>query len=577
MIADRFRTDVLSLLTQVPLLAGVDVGSLLAQPPRPEQGDYALPCFSLAKALRRAPQQIAAQVAAEATPLLGGHPSIARLEAAGPFVNVFVDPLARSAYALETIGREGERYGDSDEGAGRAVVVDFSSPNIAKPFGIGHLRSTVIGSAICNLYRSQGFRPVGVNHLGDWGKQFGMLMTALEDQPDGRAELEAAADPVDYLFRLYVDIHQRAEKDPQIEVRARGWFLRLEQGDPEARSLWERCVTVSLAEFDRIYELLGVRHNIERVWGESHYEGEPMARVVRELSEKALLQESDDAQVVFLSDDMPPCLILKSDGSTLYATRDLAAAIYRQEAFDAWRLVYVVGAPQALHFRQVFEVLGRMGYSWASNCVHVPFGLIRFPDGAMSTRKGKVILLKDVLDRAIQMVREILAERDYPEAEKETIARQVGIGAIVFADLSAGRIKDWEFRWDELLNFNGRTGPYLQYTHTRLGSVIAKYGPSLPETWDPAELGDPEAQALIKALLRFPAVVSLATEQHEPSLVSRYLLDLAEANNTFYNARRIVDAEAPATSAARVTLVAAVRQVLGNGLSLLGIPLPERM
>ena len=575
MIADRFRSDVLALLRALPGLANVDFEPLLAIPPRPEQGDYALPTFSLARTLRRAPALIAGGLAAEANERLGDFPALARVEAAGPFVNVFVEPTVRARQTLAEVHERAERYGDSDAGAGRVVAIDFSSPNIAKPFGIGHLRSTVIGSALCNLYRSQGYTPAGINHIGDWGKQFGMLMVALEQE--GLQRLEQADDKVDYLFRLYVDVHRRADEDPQVEEQARGWFRRLEQGDASAREMWQRCVGASLEEFDRIYELLGVSHNFDRVWGESHYEGAPMDRVVQELRDAELLVESNDAHVVFLGEDQPPCLILKSDGATLYATRDLAAAIYRKEAFDAWRLVYVVGVPQSLHFGQVFEVLRRMGYGWADNCVHVPFGLIRFPDGAMSTRRGRVVLLKDVLARAAAMAAEIMAERGYAADEMALIAEQVGIGAVIFADLSAGRIKDWEFRWEELLNFNGRTGPYLQYTHARLASLLRKHGGPVPERFDGACLADPAAQAVLRTIGRFPATLGAALEQHEPALVARYLLDLAETLNTFYNAHRILDAPEPGARGARVALVAAVRQVLANGLRLLGIPIPERM
>jgi len=574
MIADRFRSDVLELLRSLPSLQSVDLDPLLKIPPRPEQGDYALPAFTLARTLRRAPAQIAKDLAAEAAERLEAWPTLGKVEAAGPFLNVFVDPVVRAERTVCAVLKEGEGYGQSTQGQGRVVVIDFSSPNIAKPFGIGHLRSTVIGSALCNLYRSQGYRPVGVNHIGDWGKQFGMLMVALE--AEGLQRLDEATDKVDYLFRLYVEVHRQAESDPSVEEQARAWFRRLEQGDAAARAMWERCVAASLDEFERIYRQLGVSGNFDRVWGESHYEGAPMERVVDELRSADLLQSSDDAQVVFLGDDQPPCLILKSDGATLYATRDLAAAIHRKEAFEAWRLVYVVGTPQSLHFRQVFDVLGRMGYSWADNCVHVPFGLIRFPDGAMSTRRGKVVLLKDVLDRAAALASEIMAERGYSEEERALIAEQVGIGAVIFADLSAGRIKDWEFRWDELLNFNGRTGPYLQYTHARLSSLLRKHAGPVPETFEGEALGDTASQALLRAVGRFPATVAAALEQHEPSQVARYLLDLAEALNTFYNSNRVLDAPEPARSA-RVALVAAVRQVLANGLRLLGIPIPERM
>jgi len=577
MICDAFRQTALQLLGELPSLQGLDLDLLLVTPPRPEQGDYALPTFALAKPLRRAPAAIASEVAEQARQRLAAYPAIAGVEAVGPFVNLTIDPTVRARQTLATIAAQGERYGCSDAGQGRVVAIDFSSPNIAKPFGIGHLRSTVIGSALCNLYRSQGYQPHGVNHVGDWGKQVGMLMVALSERADGLGELERAEDPISFLLELYVGVNQRAAQEPQVEQRARDWFVALERGDAAARTMWQRCVSVSMQEFERIYDLLGVRANLTHVWGESHYEGEPLQRVIRELEQRGLLVESEDARVVFLDGDLPPCLILKKDGATLYATRDLAAAIYRQETLAAWRLVYVVGAPPALHFRQVFQVLDKLGYAWADNCLHVPFGHIRLPEGAMSTRKGNIILLDEVLRRAIALVDGIVSVRDYPAEEREAIARAVGIGAVIFADLSGSRQRDWEFRWEDLLNFSGRTGPYLQYTQARLGSVLRKYGQEVPTSFDPARLADPEAQAVLRQLGLFPAVVAAALEAHEPSVVSRYLLDLAEAQNSFYNAQRILDAEQPETSAARIALIAAVRTVLVNGLKLLGIPVPPRM
>ena len=556
------------------------VASALSPAKSAAHGDFAFPSFVLAKTLRKPPPAIAAELATAANARLGEGTVIQRVEAAGPFVNVFVAPEARARLTLEAIHAQGEGYGCSDAGGGQAVCVDFSSPNIAKPFGIGHLRSTVIGNAICNLYRACGWRPVGINHLGDWGKQFGMLMVALTEQ-GGEAELEqAAADggvggAMAKLYELYVRIHNDVEGDPGIEARAKDWFLRLEAGDADARRLWERCKEVSLAEFRRVYARLGMSESFEHWWGESHYEGEPMARVVRELDGGGLLAESDDARVVFLEEEeLPPCLIVKADGATLYATRDLAGAIFRQEAESAARLVYVVGAEQTLHFRQIFRVLAKMGYPWAGECLHVPFGRIQ----GMSTRKGTMVLLDEVLGEAVARVARIVADRDYPEEERARIAEQVGVGAIIFADLSNQRIKDWDFDWGQLLNFNGRTGPYLQYGYVRTGGVLEKWGrPVAPEGVDWSKLCDDDAANLLRRLSAFPGVVARACEDHEPSVVSRYLLDLAEDNNRFYNARRVVDPDDPATSAARALLVQGVRTVLGNGLRLLGVALPERM
>ena len=541
---------------------------------RPEQGDFAFPCFVLSKTLRQPPAAIAGSLAeAVARRLQPGGP-LARAEASGPYCNVFVDPHARARLTLTGVFEAGPAWGTSDAGAGRSVTVDFSSPNVAKPFGIGHLRSTVIGNAICNLYRATGWRPVGINHLGDWGRQFGMLMVSLAER-DGLRSLDAAAEPMAELYRQYVAIHAAAEDEPEVAGRAREWFLRLERGDGDARALWQRCVDVSLAEFRKVYERLGVGGNLSRWWGESHYEGEPMARVVRELEAAGLLVESDGARVVFLEEEgLPPCLVVKGDGATLYATRDIASAVYRQEHEDAARLVYVVGAAQATHFQQVFAVLRRLGYAWAEACVHVPFGLIQ----GMSTRRGTMVLLDDVLEEAVRRVSTIVADRDYPDDEKAVIAEQVGVGAVVFADLANQRMRDWEFDWEQLLAFQGRTGPYLQYTAVRTASVLERYGEEIDvEGIDWARLSDPEARDVVRRLGAFPDVVARACDEHEPSAVGRYLLDLAESNNRFYNARRVVDPGDPETSRARALLVHAVRTVLVNGLTLLGVPVPGRM
>jgi len=572
-----FRQQALDVLVgalgdELPDEATVD--RALVPSAKPEQGDYAFPCFVLARALRRPPPAIAQDLAAAVAERLTPGGPIARVEALGPYCNLFVDSETRARITLSSLLEAEAGFGCSDEGAGRAVTVDFSSPNVAKPFGIGHLRSTVIGNAVCNLYRATGWRPVGINHLGDWGRQFGMLMVSLADR-EGEASLDTADAPMSELYRQYVAIHAAAKDEPEIEDRAREWFRRLEQGDAEARRLWQRCVDVSLAEFRRTYARLGVGDNLVHWWGESHYEGEPMARVVRELRSSSLLEESEGAQVVFLEDEkLPPCLILKGDGATLYATRDLASAIYRQESTGAVRLVYVVGAAQATHFRQLFSVLRRLGYPWAAECVHVPFGLIQ----GMSTRRGTMVLLDDVLDEAVRRVRAIVDDREYADEEKARIAEQVGLGAVVFADLANQRTRDWEFDWEQLLNFQGRTGPYLQYTTVRMASILERYGQTVSaEGIDWSALCDAEAADLVRRLATFPQVVARACQEHEPSIVSRFLLDLAESNNRFYNARKVIDPAEPDTTRARALLVHAVRAVLVNGLTLLGVPIPERM
>ncbi len=583
-------------------------------------GDVALPLFRWAKALKKAPAAIATNLAQELNqfPALAGTDQgaaddhsehIAKIEAAGPYLNATFNNKTFAQQVLSEIIDRGEKYGCSDLGKNRNVVVDFSSPNIAKPFSIGHLRSTVIGNAIRNMYKALGYNSLGMNHLGDWGKQFGMLGVAFSRKlPQSENELQEAmtrGEGVLYLRDLYVEIHAAAEVDPSIHDQARDWFLRLEQGNPDEMALWQRFRDLSLDEFNRVYGLLGIQFDYVR--GEAFYfQTGYVDRMVKELKaarqEKKgtavgdnptsaieakkeaeappLLQKSEDAWIVDLSDhNMPPCLILKADGATLYATRDIAAIVQRTEEFDPDRIIYVVGAPQSLHFNQVFLVLRQLGYGKAADhCVHVPFGLIKFKEGVMSTRKGNVILLEDVLNRSIEQVREIIKDRSgYTDDEREEIAQSVGIGAIVFADLSASRIKDWDFDWSLLLNFDGRTGPYLLYTHARLASILRKYGSTINTDVDWGLLDDADSARLVRALARYPEVLVDAADQYEPSILSRYLLDLAEAQNKFYNANRVLDESNPDTTKARILLIACARQVLDNGLRILGLKPVEKM
>lgn len=549
------------------------VRSALAAPPRPEMGDFAFPAFPYAKALRRSPAAIAAEIAAHVEGRLADHPEITCVEAAGPYVNFTFDRVRRAQRVITAASAPG--YGQGTDGAGRTLGIDYSAPNIAKPFGIGHLRSTVIGNALRRIHAFLGWDVIGVNHLGDWGTQFGKLMAAFERWGD---EARMQSEPIRHLYDLYVRFHQEAEDNPALEEEGRAWFRRLEQQDADAVRYWERFRELSLREFQRIYERLGV--SFDHYWGEAFY-NDKLEPLVDDLRARGLLQESDGAQVVPLDDlELPPCLILKSDGASLYATRDLAAARYRHETLQTDRFLYVVGAAQSVHFQQVFAVLKRMDLPWAEELIHVPFGMIL----GISTRKGTLIFLEDVLDRGRDLAREVLSTRPgLDDATRETIADQIAVGAIVLADLTRNRMRDYPFDWDQMLDWNGRTGPYLQYTHVRLGSLIEKFASTHPDHPGPAVDAAPDAldsahiRAIVQRLEQFPALVRSAADALEPSLITRYLFDLAEDFNSWYSSGVKLITDDAHESAARIAVAGAVRSVLASGLDLLGVPRPERM
>ncbi len=548
----------------------VAVSELVEVPPDPKLGDFAFPCFALAKLWRKAPPLIARELAQRISA-----DWLAKVEAVGGYLNLTVDPGAAAQGVLPAVAHAGPRYGHSRQGEGQRVVLDFSSPNIAKPFGVHHIRTTVIGHALSRIYAALGYDVVRINYLGDWGTQFGKLIVAYRRW--GQEE-RLQAEPIRELLRLYVRFHQEAERHPELEEEARAWFKRLEDGDPEARALWQRFREESIREFRRVYDLLGI--DFDEWSGESFY-NDKMESVLERLQAQGLLQESEGALVVEVGDDLPPCLLRKRDGATLYATRDLAAAIDRWERYQFHRLLYVVATQQSLHFRQVFGVLRRMGQPWVDRCVHVAFGMMNFGEGVMSTRKGHVIFLEDLLHEAVERTRRIIEQRNPNLADQERVARQVGIGAVIFGDLRHSRIKDVNFDWDSVLNFDGDTGPYVQYAHARACSVLRKASRPLapaanvaPEAL--ASLQAPEEKALVLLIDRFGETVAAAAQQYEPSLIARYLLDLAAAFNTFYHQHRIIGAGEPLEEG-RLALTAAVRQVLANGLYLLGLGAPEEM
>lgn len=550
-----------------------DVRGVIEIPPSTEMGDYAFPCFQLARILRKAPDRIAQELAEKIR--VGG--LIERVEVVKAYVNFFLSPTASSARVVSEILTRGEEYGRADLGQGRTVVLDYSSPNIAKPFHVGHLRSTIIGHSLARIFESLGYKTVRINHLGDWGTQFGKLIVAYRKY--GAPE-RLAQEPIRELLDLYVRFHQDAEEDPSLEDEARAAFKALEDGGEEETRLWQEFRRLSLEEFERIYQRLGV--HFDSHLGEAAY-NDAMESTVQKLQDKGLLVESEGALVVEI-DGLPPCLIKKKDGATLYATRDLAAAIHRFETYDFEHLFYVVGAPQRLHFEQVFAVLGKMGHEWVSRCEHIAFGHIRIGDTQLSTRKGNVIFLEDLLDQAVARVLTIISERNPQLEEKEAVAEMVGVGAVIFNDLAHNRIKDISFDWETALSFEGDTGPYVQYTHARAASLLRRGAEeglvdqdsiasgffSLAE----GALGEPEAFELVKSLASYPQVVRRAAEEREPSEIARYLLTLCREFNSFYHAHRIIGSS---QAKERLALVAAVKQVIASGLYLLGIGAPEGM
>lgn len=542
----------------------------LEYPPQKELGDVSLPCFAFAKTMRLAPQKIAEQFAER----INADQGSVRALAVGGYLNLF---FQADHWKSDIVARASEtHYGHSDIGKGKRVLIDMSSPNIAKPFGIGHLRSTMIGNALVNLYRATGHEVVNVNHLGDWGTQFGKLIVAYRKW-GSLEELESA--PIKESLRLYVKFHEEVERDSALEDEAREAFAKLEQGDPETRVLWQYFVDESMKEFHKVYDRLGV--SFDHFTGESFY-NDKIDAVVQELREKALLEESDGAQIVRLEEQgLPPCLILKKDGSTIYAVRDLATALYRKRALGADSILYVVGAEQTLHFQQVVNVLGKMGYAWAEQCRHVPFGLMTVNGKKMSTRKGKVVFLEEVLDEAVQRALQIIDEKNPQLSDKLRVAEAVGVGAVIFGDLKHHRQLSVDFNLEDAVSFDGETGPYLQYTHARICALLRKgdyVTLQVEQSVNGAHLSSETAWECLKTLSRYDTAIQEAVRDHEPFAVARFLLDLAKAFNRFYNSGKIVTDEASEVEIySKLSLAAAVANVLKHGLALLGIKAPTEM
>lgn len=547
-----------------------EIYNMLEVPPNPEMGDIAMPCFRLSKVLRKSPVQIAEELAAA----VQENEHIERIECVSGYLNVFLNRSHFIQKTLSHILETGKGYGSSDMGKGKTIVIDYSSPNIAKPFHVGHLRSTSIGNSLYRIFEFMGYRCVGINYLGDWGTQFGKLITAYKHWGSEEAVKKGL---VKELVSLYVKFHQEAEENPELEEEARQWFARLEQGDEEARRLWKWFIDISMEEYQKIYDLLDVKFDSYN--GESFY-NDKMQPVIQELKDKELLKESQGAMIVDLEEeDLPPCLILKSDGSTLYATRDIAAAIYRKNTYDFEKCIYVTGVSQSLHFRQWFKVIEKMGYDWHKDLHHVPFGTVSIGGEKLATRTGKIVLLEEILSKAIEKTLETIEAKNPNLENKHEVAQQMGVGAVIFSDLFSNRIKDVSFSWDEVLNFDGETGPYVQYTHARACSVLRKAGDADVEVQaglDSTLLSSEEEFQLVKTLAVFPDKIMQALEDLEPSVITRYLVDVAQNFNRFYHEHPIL-VEDQAVRNARLALVKAAKSTLSNGLRLIGLHAPERV
>ena len=551
-----------------------EIKSMIEIPQDQFMGDYAFPCFRLAKTMRKAPNLIAAELAEK----LQGEQLFSEVSPVNAYVNMFVSREEMMKSTVSEVLEEKENFGRSDIGGNKKVIVEFSSPNIAKPFHIGHIRSTVIGNSLSKIYDALGYDVFKINHLGDYGTQFGKMICAYRRW--GNRE-DVINSPIKTLLGYYTKFHVEVEEHPELEDEARAIFTKLEQGSKEEVELWQWFREESLKEFQRVYDMLGIEFDSYN--GESFY-SDKMPRFEKELLDKGLLQESKGAQVVALEEyKLGTALIKKSDGSSLYITRDIAAAVYRKENYDFYKNIYVVATQQNLHFQQLFKILELMGYDWANQCVHVPFGMVRLEEGTMSTRHGRVVFLEDVLNGAIEKTREIIEEKNPNIENLEEITSQVGIGAVVFNELSNNRIKDYTFKWDQILNFDGETGPYVQYTHARCASLLRKAGEVIvakaqdPKNVDFALLAKSDsAYELTKLIYAFPGVVEQAGEKYEPSIITRHIIDIAQCFNKFYHDEHIiVDDEVEKTS--KIALVIATKRVIATGIGLLGMKAPERM
>ena len=555
------------LAAQIEGMSKEDISATIEIPPKPEMGDFAFPCFRLAKTMHKAPNMIAADI----KEAIGDVDYLDRIEVKGAYLNFFVKTEVFVKSMIEAANSE--NFGGSDIGEGKNICLDYSSPNVAKNFHVGHLRTTIIGNSLYKIFSKLGYNAIRINHLGDWGTQFGKLIVAYKAWGSKEA---VEKDGISELMKLYVKFHEEADKNPELVDEARAWFAKMEHGDEEALSIWQWFKDISLVEYKRTYDLLGV--DFDYYLGESFYR-DKCQEVVDKITEAGLLKESEGAMIVDLSEyDMAPCIITKKDGSSIYATRDLAAIFYRKKTYNFCKCLYVTGQEQKLHFAQVFKVVELLGNEWAKDqLVHIPYGLVSLEGAKLSTRNGNIIYAEDILHDAIEKSLEIITEKSPNLENKEEVAKMVGVGSVLFNDLYNQRIKDVSFSWDKVLNFDGETGPYVQYTHARCSSVVR-----LAENFDPSDevdfsvITEPDAIFLLKEINRFPKVVLDAADKYEPSIVARFSVDVAQAFNKFYNSTRINVPEENVKNA-RVMLTYLTKKTLSDALELLGIQAPEAM
>lgn len=548
-------------------LSAEDISSLIEIPPKPEMGDFAFPCFRLAKTMRKAPQMIATDI----KEAIGKVDFLEDIQVQGAYLNFFVNKKVFVKSMIEAAIQDD--FGSSSIGNNKTICIDYSSPNVAKNFHVGHLRTTIIGNSLYKIYSKLGYNVIRINHLGDWGTQFGKLIVAYKAWGSEEA---VKKDGISELMKLYVKFHEEAEKNPELNDEARAWFAKMEQGDEEALKIWQWFKDISLIEYKRTYDLLGM--DFDYYLGESFYR-DKTDDVLNRLTAANLLTESEGAKIVDLEAyDMAPCLILKNDGSSIYATRDLAAIFYRKETHNFVKCLYVTGQEQKLHFAQVFKVVELLGNDWAKDqLVHIPYGLVSLEGAKLSTRSGNIIYAEDILLEAIAKIKDIIMEKNPDLPNKDEAAKQIGVGAVLFNDLYNQRIKDVSFKWEKLLNFDGETGPYVQYTYARCASILRKVDSFTPDgNIDFSVLTDTESMELLKEISRFPKVVVDASEKYEPSVVARFAVDVAQAFNKFYNTNRI-NVEEDNVRNARVTLVYLTKKTIKDALLLLGIECPEQM
>jgi len=562
-----YKELIASKIAKITAINEDEIINFIEIPQNTEMGDYAFPCFRLAKELKKSPIQIAEDIKAQ----FDIDEYIDKVEVVNGYLNIFIKKDAYISDVMNTAINDGENYGRSSIGNGKTIVIDYSSPNIAKPFHIGHLRSTVIGNSLYKIYDFLGYKVIGINHLGDWG--MGVCRT-IAGYLMWKDEYDFSTKPIDSILAIYVRYNKIEKEDPDFKQHAVDALKKLEQGDEEITKIWNWIIKVSLENYQKIYDLMDCKFDSYN--GEAFY-NDKMDRVIKELEDKNLLVESEGAKVVMMDEDIPPCMILTSQGTTIYATRDLAALLYRIDNYNFDKCLYLVASEQSLHFKQVFETLSKMGYGeYASRCEHIPFGLVLDEDGQkMGSRKGNATTLEEIFGESIEKSLKIIEEKNPDLEDKQSVAEKVGVGAIIFNDLANSRIKDEIFDWNQILNFNGETGPYLQYTYVRTRSILRNVG-QLPTSADFSLLNDKEGYEVVRLIGNFGDIIKSAADKNEPSIISRYLLDLAKAFSRFYNEHHIICDEKDVQDA-RVLLTKVTGDVIKEGLALLGIRCPEKM